>query len=124
MDTSLQVQVEGLCKEALEKALDEKDKALREEKVKAIHTDCLEQLKDLDDSLHDTVKKMMSDIEKNIVRSWILERDKRMDGRTLQEIRPISCKVDYLDEVHGSALFTRGQTQVLGVVTLGSPKIN
>lgn len=58
-------------------------------------------------------------LEKKCVREMILKEHKRVDGRKLDEIRPLSCEVGLLPRVHGSALFTRGQTQVLSVATLG-----
>ncbi len=58
-------------------------------------------------------------LEKKSVRKMILEEQKRPDGRSIDEIRPLSCEVGLLPRVHGSALFTRGQTQVLSVATLG-----
>lgn len=58
-------------------------------------------------------------LEKKCVRNMIFVEHKRVDGRKLDEIRPLSCEVDLLPRVHGSALFTRGQTQVLSVTTLG-----
>ena len=58
-------------------------------------------------------------LEKKCVRDMIFYEHKRVDGRKLDEIRPLSCEVDLLPRVHGSALFTRGQTQVLSVTTLG-----
>ena len=66
---------------------------------------------DIADSVHD--------LEKACVREMILEEHKRPDGRKIDEIRPLSCEVDVLPRVHGSAIFTRGQTQVMSVVTLG-----
>lgn len=60
------------------------------------------------------------EIEKEIVRRLILDENKRLDGRKLEEIRPIWCEVSYLPQVHGSAIFTRGETQSLATVTLGS----
>ena len=57
--------------------------------------------------------------QKKCVRSMIFNEHKRVDGRALDEIRPLSCEIDLLPRVHGSALFTRGQTQVLSVTTLG-----
>ena len=59
------------------------------------------------------------DLEKACVREMILEEHKRPDGRKIDEIRPLSCEIDVLPRVHGSAIFTRGQTQVMSVVTLG-----
>ena len=59
------------------------------------------------------------DVEKECVREMILEEHKRPDGRELDQIRPLSCEVDVIPRVHGSAIFTRGQTQVMSIVTLG-----
>jgi len=61
------------------------------------------------------------EIEKEVVRKLVLEEKVRLDGRKLDEIRPIWCEVDYLPKTHGSAVFTRGETQSLTSVTLGSP---
>ena len=60
------------------------------------------------------------DLQKECVREMILKEHKRPDGRKIDEIRPLSCEVGLLPRVHGSAIFTRGQTQVLSVVTLGT----
>ena len=67
---------------------------------------------DIANSLHD--------LEKECVREMILKEHKRPDGRKIDELRPLSCEVGFLPRVHGSAIFTRGQTQVLSVVTLGT----
>lgn len=66
------------------------------------------------------VKKYFHDVEKKAVRDAILNERIRLDGRKLDEIRPIWCEVDYLPMAHGSAIFTRGETQSLVTVTLGS----
>lgn len=75
-----------------------------EEKAEAVK-------QDIADSVHD--------LEKKCVREMILVEHKRPDGRALDEIRPLSCEVALLPRVHGSAIFTRGQTQVMSIVTLG-----
>ena len=67
---------------------------------------------DIADSVHD--------LEKACVREMILEEHKRPDGRKIDEIRTLSCEVGVLPRVHGSAIFTRGQTQVMSIVTLGT----
>ena len=59
------------------------------------------------------------DLEKECVREMILNEHKRVDGRAIDEIRPLSCEVGVLPRVHGSAIFTRGQTQVMSIATLG-----
>jgi len=65
------------------------------------------------------IKTLMKALEKKTMRDMVLEEGERADGRTAEEIRPISCVVDYLPRAHGTGLFTRGQTQVLSVLTLG-----
>ena len=66
------------------------------------------------------IKKYFHDIHKEAVRQTVLEDRIRLDGRKLDEIRPIWCEVDYLPTAHGSAIFTRGETQSLSTVTLGT----
>ncbi|MBN3034306.1 MAG: polyribonucleotide nucleotidyltransferase [Bacteroidales bacterium] len=66
------------------------------------------------------VERYFHDIQKEVVRKVILEERRRLDGRKLDEIRPIWCEVDYLPAAHGSAIFTRGETQSLTTVTLGT----
>lgn len=66
------------------------------------------------------ISRYYHDIEKEAVRNVILDKRQRLDGRKLDEIRPIWCEVDYLPSVHGSAIFTRGETQSLTTVTLGT----
>jgi polyribonucleotide nucleotidyltransferase len=63
---------------------------------------------------------IFKDIEKDICRNMILKQGRRIDNRAFDEVRPIACEAGLLPRVHGSALFTRGETQVLGVLTLGS----
>ena len=66
------------------------------------------------------VAEVIHDLEKECVREMILTEHKRPDGRAIDEIRPLSCEVGLLPRVHGSAIFTRGQTQVMSIVTLGT----
>lgn len=68
------------------------------------------------------IKNAFSAVEKDRLRKMILNESKRLDGRQLNEVRPIWCEVGYLPRVHGSAIFTRGETQVLASVTLGSSR--
>ena len=65
------------------------------------------------------IKESLYKLEKKCVREMILEEHKRPDGRKIDEIRPLSCEVGILPRVHGSAIFTRGQTQVMSIATLG-----
>ncbi len=68
------------------------------------------------------VKAVFETIIKNVIRRSILKEEKRIKGRKLDEIRPLSCEIDILDRVHGSGLFNRGETQGLSIVTLGGPE--
>jgi len=86
------------------------------EEVKALFTD--EEL--LENG--DLISKYLSKVNKEAVRNVILDNGTRLDGRKTNEIRPIWCEVDYLPSTHGSALFTRGETQALATVTLGTSR--
>ena len=70
----------------------------------------------------DLISKYLSKTQKEAVRNVVLDLGLRLDGRKTNEIRPIWCEVDYLPSVHGSALFTRGETQALATVTLGTSR--
>ena len=69
------------------------------------------------------VKRYFHDVEKEAIRDAMLSEKVRLDGRKMNEIRPIWSEIDYLPSTHGSAIFTRGETQALVTVTLGS-KLN
>jgi polyribonucleotide nucleotidyltransferase len=73
-----------------------------------------------EEAQHAVALKLFTDIEKDIVRSAILRDGRRIDGRDTRSVRPISCEVGILPRTHGSALFTRGETQALAVATLGT----
>ncbi len=76
-----------------------------------------------DDFINDNnflIKKYFSSVEKKAIRSLLLSEGVRLDGRSEEQIRPIWCEIDYLPSVHGSAIFTRGETQSLSTVTLGT----
>ena len=75
---------------------------------------------DGDEDLQATLDGIFHDVEKEAMRSMILDEKKRIDGRTLNEVRPITCQVGYLPRVHGSSIFTRGETQALVTTTLGT----
>lgn len=96
------------------------NKALRAEKFKAIITEWKEaqpEDRELDENL---VKVYYHDVEKEAIRNSVLDNKIRLDGRKTDEIRPIWSEVDYLPTAHGSAVFTRGETQSLTSVTLGT----
>ncbi|HEX5416145.1 MAG TPA: polyribonucleotide nucleotidyltransferase, partial [Chloroflexota bacterium] len=94
------------------------DKQIREHGRKQLIAEIAEKLGE--EATTKEVGEVIEELETKIVRSAILDQGKRPDGRDLTTIRPISCEVSLLPRTHGSGLFTRGQTQVLSIATLGS----
>jgi len=104
----------------LEKAFSEKDKKKRSELVNLASEKC-KSLFEGDDTYSELeISLQLKNLEKNIVRTKILKSKKRIDGRGLSDVRPIKCEVGVLPRTHGSALFTRGETQALVTITLGT----
>ncbi len=101
-------------------ALDTDDKRVRDERLlpiyAAVHEKFDEQFPEETAKLDDCLYKL----QKYIVRRWLLDEGKRVDGRGIDEMRPLNAQIDLLSRVHGSGMFTRGQTQVLTVTTLGT----
>lgn len=125
-DTSLEEAVASYIGARLRAAINDPNKMLRDEQTTMLRDDVLnhftadEPPEELP-TRHAAVSKVFEALLKAEVRNAILERGERVDGRTLTEIRPISMEVGLIPRVHGSGLFTRGQTQVLTITTLGSP---
>jgi len=104
----------------LEKAFSEKDKKKRSELVNLASEKC-KSLFEGDDTYSELeISLQLKNLEKDIVRTKILKSKKRIDGRGLSDVRPIKCEVGVLPRTHGSALFTRGETQALVTITLGT----
>ena len=100
-------------------ALDTDDKRVRDEALRPIYAAVHEKF---DEVYPDDIAKIddcLYKLQKFIVRRWLLDEGKRVDGRGIYEIRPLNAEVDLLSRVHGSGMFTRGQTQCLSVTTLG-----
>ena len=97
-----------------------KNKKERSEGFKKVLNDYLESLPEDTTINKDLVKKYYKEIEKKAARDLVLNQNVRLDGRKTKEIRQITCEVDYLPSPHGSAVFTRGETQSLTTVTLGT----
>ena len=123
-DKDVYEEIKSNFKERMYKDVQEVDKTVRDTNIEKITEDITnyfiekygeesveEKKADIANSVHD--------LEKECVREMILEEHKRPDGRKIDEIRPLSCEVGVLPRVHGSAIFTRGQTQVMSIVTLG-----
>lgn len=96
------------------------DKLERQEKREKTQQAVLEQLGGEDESRRATIKEALHDLERELVRDMILKDNRRIDGRSFTEVRPIECVVGILPRVHGSALFTRGETQGMVLTTLGT----
>ena len=107
------------CEKAVMEALDTDDKTVRDAKMQPIMDDILEKFSEGYPDLPVVLPELIYKIQKKIVRRWLLVDKKRVDGRRMDQIRPLASEVAVLPRTHGSGLFTRGQTQVLSVVTLG-----
>lgn len=101
-------------------AIQIKNKKEREEKLNSILDSLLENIPEEDEEQSSEIKEIYNKIQKDLARNLILNQGKRTDGREFDQIRPISIDVGLLPRTHGSALFTRGETQCLATVTLGT----
>ena len=123
VDKKMSAAVEKFCKTKLGKALVVKDKLDRYKALDDLKAEVLEKFynpaKD-DDSVKALVGDIYSGLKKQVMRQDILKKSKRVDGRGLKDVRDISIEVGLLPRSHGSALFTRGETQALVTATLGS----
>ncbi len=100
-------------------ALDTNDKTERDERLKPVYEEVYAKYAETEVTPEE-IDGVMYKLQKYIVRRWILDEGRRVDGRGLNDIRPLSAEVALLPRVHGSGLFTRGQTQVMSIVTLGA----
>jgi len=116
----VRARVEELASSRVAEALNLKEKAERNQALAALREDIQAQLAAEFPGQEKAIAAVIGEVEKRTMRRQILEKGERADGRGLDEIRPITCEVGVLPRTHGSALFTRGQTQALAVVTLGT----
>ena len=100
-------------------ALDTNDKTERDERLKPVYEEVYAKYEDTEVTPEE-IDGVLYKLQKYIVRRWILDEGRRVDGRGLNDIRPLAAEVALLPRVHGSGLFTRGQTQVMSIVTLGA----
>jgi polyribonucleotide nucleotidyltransferase len=121
-DAELVAAVEAAASGPLGEAYRITEKSARYERVGQVKDEIVAQLATEDGPAADDVKDVFKTLEKNIVRSRILAGEPRIDGRDNRTVRAIACEVDVLPKAHGSALFTRGETQAIGAVTLGSTR--
>ncbi|MEZ3497702.1 MAG: polyribonucleotide nucleotidyltransferase [Lachnospiraceae bacterium] len=119
-DPAMYEAIKEFAIEDVRAALDTDDKRVRDERLKpvyeAVHAKFDEVYPDDIAKIEDCLYKL----QKFVVRRWLLDDGKRVDGRGIDEIRPLNAEVDLLSRVHGSGMFTRGQTQCLSITTLGA----
>ncbi len=122
VDNALQEAVSGAVKGDLGEAYRISDKMERQARVRELRSQVVEALATGDDAQFngDDVADMFGKVEKNLVRQRVIEGEARIDGRDLRTVRPIEVEVGLLPKTHGSALFTRGETQAVVVATLGT----
>ncbi len=113
--------VYDFCAEDVKVALDTDDKNVRDARMAPIYDAVYEQFdKENTEENRKVLDEVLYKVQKKIVRRWLLDEQKRVDGRRMDQIRPLAAEVHLFNRDHGSGMFTRGQTQVLTVATLGS----
>ncbi len=122
-DAELYSFIENNYAEAVSLAVQSMAKSERSQELKKVRQNIMDALEEKgEESNKDLVSKMLEAYKKSVVRSLILDKEVRADGRALNEVRPIDIETNILPSVHGSCLFTRGQTQALVSATLGDMK--
>ena len=119
LDHDMFDKVFAFCEKDMMEALDTDDKNVRDEKVVPITDAIIAEFGEEYPEISTMMDELIYKIQKKIVRRWLLVDKKRVDGRRMDQIRPLGSEVGILPRAHGSGLFTRGQTQVLTVATLG-----
>ena len=112
--------LENLGRNPIKDALQLTEKVSRHQKLDQIRDEIIEKLGEEYEEFQSRIKEYLHNIEKEEVRQMIVQENRRLDGRGMDDIREITCEVGVLPRAHGSALFTRGQTQSLGATTLGT----
>ena len=117
---AMEKEIEAFARERIDVAVRNPDKLSRDADVADISADTMEHFLELYPEMEKEIGMAFHDLEKSVVRHMITHEKIRPDGREVEEVRPISCEVGLLPRAHGSGLFTRGQTQILSVTTLGT----
>ena len=120
LDHDMFDEIFAYCEKAVMEALDTDDKNVRDAKMQPIMDDIVATFEEKYEDIKTILPELIYKIQKKIVRRWLLVDKKRVDGRRMDEIRPLASEVGVIPRVHGSGLFTRGQTQVLNIATLGT----
>ena len=120
LDHDMFDEIFAYCETRVMEALDTDDKNVRDAKMQPIMDDIVATFEEKYPDIKVVLPELIYKIQKKIVRRWLLVDKKRVDGRRMDEIRPLASEVGVIPRVHGSGLFTRGQTQVLTIATLGT----
>jgi polyribonucleotide nucleotidyltransferase len=120
LDPVISERVNAFALEKLREAYGIPEKIKRRERMDEILQLTFQELQAEDEAVQKMVKVALQQTDRALLRGMVLDTNRRIDGRGLAEVRPISCEVGVLPRTHGSALFTRGETQVLAVVTFGT----
>ena len=120
LDHDMFDEIFAFCEKDVMNALDTDDKNVRDARMVPVKDAILENFTEKYPELPNMMEELIYKIQKKIVRRWLLVDKKRVDGRSMDQIRPLGSEVGVLPRTHGSGLFTRGQTQVLTVATLGT----
>ena len=120
VDQALFDDIRDYAEEQVKQALDTDDKTVRDARLLVVYEDVYVHFEDKypQEEYKDQIDEALYKLQKTIVRNWIMYEKKRVDGRGILELRPLSSEVGLLPRVHGSGLFSRGQTQCLSVTTL------
>ncbi len=121
-DAELEAKVVAEIEESVKSAYQIAEKLVRQDKLSEIRAAVIEQLTADDQYAESDIRDIIEEIEKRVVRTAILTDRRRIDGRDLDVVRPIAVRTGVLPRTHGSALFTRGETQALVVATLGTER--
>ncbi len=119
LDEELFNAVYEFCAEDVKVALDTDDKNVRDARMAPITEAVYNKFDEGDEDKHVLLNEVLYQIQKKIVRRWLLDEQKRVDGRRMDQIRPLAAEVHMFNRNHGSGMFTRGQTQVMTIATLG-----
>ena len=119
LDHDMFDEIFAFCEKDVMYALDTDDKTVRDARMQPIMENIVATFEEKYPELPAIMAELIYKIQKKIVRRWLLEDKKRVDGRRMDEIRPLTAEVGMFKKIHGSGMFTRGQTQVMTLATLG-----
>ena len=122
VDEELFEDIKAFAEDMVKEAMDTDDKTVRDAALKIVYDKVYENFEEKysAEEYQQAIDEALYKLQKTIVRRWLLEEEKRVDGRKMQEIRPLAAEVGVLPRTHGSGLFTRGQTQILTAATLSA----